>query len=111
MRMRDLIDRAQALCVVRQAWAKGLNPARFIEAMPQGGWVSVKDRLPEADGPYIVMTLRSWEDMPFRVMIMDLVTERGQGRKARKWKWGHKVSMWRVTHWMELPEPPGEVGT
>ena len=108
--MTDLIERAVAVEYARRAWAKGLNPARYLEIVPSSGWISVKDRLPEADGPYIVMTLRSWEDAPFRVMIMELTTERGRSGKIRRWKWGHRVSMWRVTHWMELPEPP-EVST
>lgn len=106
--MVDLIDRAAAVEYARHAWEQGADPVRYVEAVPSAGWVSVKDRLPEEDGPYIVMTIRNWEPgmEPFRVMVMELKTDLYRGRRVRRWRWGRKVSPWRVSHWMELPMAP-----
>lgn len=54
-----------------------------LEKLPQNGWISVKDRLPEKSGTYIVHS--------------------GAGGR---WN-GRSLSM-KVSNWMPLPEPPKE---
>ena len=74
-------------------------------------WISVADRLPDAPGEYLVVTLKSWSDRkePFRVMLMEYVARQlPDGRTVTRWQWNGKVSMWRVSHWMPLPEMPKE---
>ena len=71
-------------------------------------WISVEDRLPDVDGSYIVMTIKSWEPgrEPFRVMVMEFETREINGKTVKRWKWGDKASMWRVSHWMPLSKSP-----
>ncbi len=63
--------------------------ARFPTAV---GWISVKDRLPEKYGHYLVI-----RDNGF--MSVDTWTRHSH--------WGKAVC--KITHWMPLPEPPKEV--
>lgn len=59
------------------------------------GWISVKDRLPERDGSYIVHSSKS-----------------GSVFVAHFWaghrRWSQKSHNKYITHWMPLPEPPAE---
>ena len=55
------------------------------------GWISVKDRLPEKYGHYLVI-----RDNGF--MSVDTWTRHSH--------WGKAVC--KITHWMSLPEPPKE---
>ena len=59
-----------------------------------GGWISVKDRLPE-DGQDVLV----WDDGGFAYIDV---------RLCGTWKYGGNYG---VTHWMPLPEPPKEVST
>lgn len=55
-------------------------------------WISVDERLPDCDGSYIV------------------ATSKGAVCTAHWWTKGHRWSgRLRVTHWMPLPKPPGEM--
>ena len=60
-----------------------------------GKWISVKDRLPEKHGHYLVVRDNGY-------MSVDMY--------SRSSHWGKDVC--KITHWMPLPEPPkdGEVG-
>lgn len=57
------------------------------------GWISVKDRLPEKDGKYLVVD-EGDVDVGFYV--------------SGGWMWDGGEDMLCVTHWMELPEAPEE---
>ncbi len=60
-------------------------------------WISVKDRLPVADGDYLVYFDDGFVAITFY-----------KANKSGKNGW----EVWaddEVTHWMELPEPPKEV--
>lgn len=76
-------------------------------------WISVKDRLPEADGRYLVVT--SVCGVPFR----DVANYTHKYAGFEEHLWGK--AMWYdydgeygdfektgITHWMPLPEPPEE---
>ena len=77
-------------------------------------WISVKDRLPEEDGQYLVFEKGAYGT---RTRTLRFAKD---GRKVDKydfhrgWKnvwyrydseWGH-VTIDNVTHWMPLPQPP-----
>lgn len=81
-------------------------PAVDAAKVVRGEWVSVEDRLPETEGTYIVMTEKSWEHTPNKVMTMEYEIKTLRGVEKRRWKWYNKLPIWPVTHWMPLPEPP-----
>lgn len=55
-------------------------------------WISVKDRLPETAGWYLVFYNGSTMQVAFF--------------KGRKWPFDNHYH--KITHWMPLPEPPKE---
>lgn len=57
-------------------------------------WISVKDRLPDRDGTYLVATKNR------AVMMTHFYIVDGHGFFS-----GGKLSR-HITHWMPLPEPP-----
>lgn len=69
------------------------------EATPTvGGWISVKDRLPEENGEYLIST-------------KDRVTSAYYecGRRTSEWTDYYEGYIdFEPTHWMPLPEPPKE---
>ena len=60
-------------------------------------WVSVKDRLPEESGMYIVTANDGHAQ---RVSFVQWQ------KKNRMWNLTGARSYWRVTHWMPMPQPP-----
>ena len=74
----------------------------FIRTMPGcGGWISVKDRLPDKD--VFVLT---YGDGIMEVMKLSDATVAGV--TLEMWKTNDDYFIWTedVTHWMPLPEPP-----
>ena len=62
------------------------------------GWISVKDRLPETSGYYLVCTLTAF----YHTQCISKVYFSGS-------IWGSiRKRYTNVTHWMSLPEPPEE---
>ncbi len=73
--------------------------AGYQAAAPQ--WISVKDRLPEEDGPILVWSGRL-EDVP---------TCAAAGYEL--WNWSteyapHDYRLFELSHWMPLPKKPEE---
>ena len=60
-------------------------------------WVSVKDRLPEESGMYIVTAN---DGHAHRVSFVQWQ------KKNRMWNLTGARSYWRVTHWQPIPQPP-----
>lgn len=60
-------------------------------------WVSVKDRLPEESGIYIVTANDGHAQ---RVSFVQWQ------KKNRMWNLTGARSYWRVTHWQPMPQPP-----
>ena len=62
------------------------------------GWISVKDRLPETSGYYLVCTYTAF----YRTQCISKVFFDGK-------LWGSIRKRYaNITHWMPLPEPPKE---
>lgn len=88
--------------------------APSVEAEPK--WISVKERLPEAEGDYLVCSefadIRSLKIMTFALNLESVDEYCFAGEKRPGWwdfdgetgnyEWSH------VTHWMHLPELPKE---
>ena len=76
-----------------------------------GGWISVKDRLPEREGQYMVCETWSYGNvisLAYYTPKYDGFEEHLNGRAI--WykcgsEWGD-YEVFGVTHWMPLPEPP-----
>ena len=77
-------------------------------------WISVDDRLPEADGAYLVTIEYSGNrqgiDIRYFAVDGDKIDEYELAGQKRVWflydsEYGY-VSTNSVTHWMPLPEPP-----
>lgn len=79
--------------------AKLHSHIRDLESRLQ--WVSVKERLPEESGDYLVLAKYGME-------VMEFITD----GEYEPWKPGFYNSecCWQeVTHWMPLPAPPKEI--
>lgn len=78
-----------------------------IEAEPDNGWISVKDRLPEDDGKYMVWYKCEWDICEFDAESQTF----GYTYDDYDEMYSHLVC-WDdgmdkdVTHWRHLPEPP-----
>ena len=62
-------------------------------------WISVKDRLPERKGKYLVTWLWAY-GTEYENKYVDVVFFRGKTHWAKFEKY--------ITHWMPLPDPPKE---
>ena len=69
-----------------------------VSAVAIGGWISVKDRLPDGKDCYLAYNRYGWDIMAY---------DPNEG----VWlSMGHRVADGEITHWMPLPaEPPEEV--
>lgn len=65
-----------------------------------GGWISMKDRLPEENLEYIVYATDEDGER--------FVTTDHWNKYVRQWYLFDKGSSTTVTHWMPMPEPPKE---
>ena len=76
------------------------------EAPTVGGWISVKKKLPDVDGLYLVygMTDAMRELLPncVPIWLCDYYKEHGFYSFTEKMRFDY------ITHWMPLPEPPKE---
>lgn len=79
------------------------------DAPTVGGWINIKDRLPEKSGWYLVSLINTRTGHRWEVPVS---ADYSHG----KWDYaylGGEDATWMlnnpVTHWMPLPEPPKEV--
>lgn len=75
---------------------------RVVNALIDNGvtvqeWISVKDKLPEESGMYIV-TANDGHAQRVSFVLWQ--------KKNRRWNLTGARSYWRVTHWQPLPQPP-----
>ena len=82
--------------------------AKLDDALTVSGWISVKDRLPNCNGIYLV-----WRPHYYGGEIGEPVVCYFDGQNT--WHDSYGVDFERIlhpddiTHWMPLPEPPEEV--
>ena len=72
-------------------------------------WISVKDRLPEKAGGYLVRYVSRRDSGSVAVEGVTEMTYTGEtvrGEKLWRWKWHGRLSLWEITHWRPLPAPP-----
>ena len=88
--------------------------AMAISALEKTKWISVKDRLPQEDGSYLVTTncFGNRQGINIRCFAKDGETVNKYDLAGQKYVWyfydseyGY-VSTDSVTHWMQLPQPP-----
>ncbi len=90
--------------------------ADMLEQDAKTGWISVKDRLPEKSGHYLICTsINYWLGGSWDTNSSDGTTKGYAGTTmsvldcyidcTHDW---NRVGNGHVTHWMPLPEPPKE---
>ena len=83
--------------------AKTLDKVPFCEIEQQSEWISVKDRLPETDGEYLIRKVHYWTDTDgYSKMGVSVYVQSHEN------PWKEVGNLCMVTHWMPLPEPPKE---
>ncbi len=80
------------------------------KASEAAGWISVKDRLPEVDSPVIVCA-RGKNDPIYKIVITSMTNKNiFDIRLETEPYWREPCqffdTMYEITHWMPLPEPP-----
>jgi len=108
----------------RAAMCRGLDAAmRIVGQMPTVAtdinvprkWISVKDRLPEKDGQYLVcLNQTHLMVVPFAKTLEDVDRDVFKGRDEPGWfewdtEWCGFYEVTMVTHWMPIPKLPEEV--
>lgn len=77
-----------------------------------GDWIRMSDRLPEADGSYLVVVIQQAWKPPSRqftcVEIMEFVARYGFWRNGEGDQSDASPPEFRVTHWQDVPELPEE---
>lgn len=77
--------------------------ADAIEELQKPRWISVKERLPEAEDDVIIAVLTHFPNRkPIRTVTMDYINTAGEW-DAASCDWRHEV-----THWQPFPAPPKE---
>ena len=85
------------------------------EAPTVGGWISVKDRLPEKDGQYLVcLNQTHLMVVSFAKKLEEVDRDVFKGRDEPGWfdwdtEWCGFYEVTMVTHWMQIPKLPEEV--
>ena len=75
-----------------------LDAKGIIDDAPTiGGWISVKDRMPEESGRYIVYAVDG-----------GALHHTTVAQFQKSFHLSGRMAYWKVTHWMPIPEPPKE---
>ena len=83
-----------------------------IDAEPVRKWISVKDRLPEVD-TNVVVYAEGKNDPIYRIVITSMSDRNIFDPRIKRepyWRepWQFFDTMYEITNWMPLPEPPKE---
>ena len=77
-----------------------LKDAIALLKAQEPGWISVKERLPERSGKYLIVAVDHGK-------IKHVTTS----MFGKFFYMTGRMTHWKVTHWMPLPEPPKEENT
>lgn len=112
--MDEYLERRAAVMRLMQDGCSAKNVQSIMElpAASVSQWISVKDRLPEAEQEVLVIS-RGWGDRLLYVgqyKKMEAQTSPLTGITSKEsdwllWGWSYMKKP-QVTHWMPLPEPP-----
>ena len=72
------------------------------------GWISVKDRLPEADVPVLVTYIGFNDNKPYSDGIAIWSQELNGYNGGWAWTLDYSEVTVEITHWMPLPKKPKE---
>ena len=107
--MPEYITKERAMDCVYEAFTTDANAQdlyairRKIAKEPGIGWVSVKDRMPDRSGSYLVVLENVFVSyLTINVHYWNAKDEYWSGSQAHSRIIG-------ISHWMPLPEPPEEV--
>lgn len=111
--LRDIITDHKLCSTQEQELRKAIKEIEEKQAVT--GWISVKDRLPDKPGPYIVNYKRAGQpehDMDWKYRVNIIEYSEYWTEVCQRWWNGHHWAGYGeiVTHWMPLPEPPKEDG-
>jgi hypothetical protein len=98
--LRDRLDEITDEKIALLTAIDVLKQSSTVEAKPDNGWISVKDRLPDDKKQYLICGLHGRIDIAYYQPIGD--------------KFSNHEPFWQgstrrftiVTHWRPLPEPP-----
>lgn len=104
MSVSPTIDYANGQRAFKKAVLADIDAAPTVTTLdaPDGGWISVEDRLPRKSD------YRKWHDVPNGVVMWYNGTEVGLGwyyRGTKSWADVADDVVMGVTHWIPLPEP------
>lgn len=68
-----------------------------LELLKAQEWISVKERLPEQAGKYLIAALEQGKYTHITTVYF-----------GRHFTMTGRMAYWKVTHWMPIPEPPKE---
>ena len=109
-----LVELVKLAGVRNKGVALGIADCLVINGVTVQEWVSVKDRLPEEDGKYLVFEQNNGRTntsiLRFAKDARKVDRYDFKSRWENAWyeydsEWGH-YTVDSVTHWMPLPEPP-----
>ena len=81
---------------------RAISEMPAADVQPVNGWISVKDKLPEDSGEYLVYIVANNE--PKNKSIITLYYT----NLSKQFVYYDNDNLFTVTHWMPLPEPPKE---
>ena len=126
MRLIDADALLEEMVGITDGWLKPPKDWKWYEdsvrnAPTVGGWISVKDRLPE-QSPSLFSIFKDTDKWSKAMWVMDsetvlvIVAAKGESivttGKLQDGKWCTRISPvieYKVTHWMPLPKPPKAV--
>jgi hypothetical protein len=83
---------------VRKESHRPLDSERDRVVSMEVDWISVEERLPSENDRYLTVSIDPW----FGTTVVDTM------RWSGVWMYDGRQTEAKVTHWMQLPEPPKE---
>lgn len=103
---RELCDGNTAFCPGATA-RRAINNTPTVEIEPDKDWTSIKERLPENDGKYLVWCMGEWDICEFDVesQTFGYTYDDYDEMYSHLVCWDDSINK-NVTHWQPLPKPP-----